>query len=80
MYRRGLVLIGFSGMCLAAAGLTYQAERRQSIAHGLAEASHTLRTCMREGITTSGGRVGCFRPVSAVLSAPFGGGGAITRR
>lgn len=86
MNLRGLVLIGFSGLCLTAVALFHDSKERRSFAAGLAKATTPLRDCMREGINTSSGRVGCFQPVSAQMGrAVFGdkryhGGSAMSRR
>ncbi|MEL7115777.1 MAG: hypothetical protein AAGP08_09325 [Pseudomonadota bacterium] len=82
---RGLVLIGFSALCLTAAGLFHDQQQRRAMAAGLASASTPLRDCMREGINTTSGRVGCFQPVSAIMGRAFfggsyGGGHAMSRR
>jgi hypothetical protein len=82
---RGLVLIGFSGLCVAAAGLAHDAHRKHSIGQSLASVSQPMRACMQDGITTSSGRVGCFVPVSAaigkaVFGRNYGGGAAMSRR
>ena len=56
---RGLVLIGFSGLCLALVGLAHH--------------ESSGRGCMSEGIVTSAGRVACLQPVSAAIGqAMFG--------
>ena len=86
MNMRGLVLIGFSGLCLTAAALFHNTTERSSFAAGLAKATTPLRDCMRESITTSAGRVGCFTPVSAEIGGRafntkrYSGGNAFTRR
>lgn len=86
MNLRGLVLIGFSGLCLTAAAMFNQSYERSSFAAGLAQATTPIRDCMREGITTSAGRVGCFTPVSAEIGGAafntkrYTGGNALSRR
>ena len=82
---RGLVLIGFSGLCLVAAGLAHENQSRRGVAANLALATTPLRDCMRDGINTASGRVGCFQPVSAamgkaIFGKSYGGGAAMSRR
>lgn len=85
MNLRGLVLIGFSGLCLLAAGLAENAQDRRSLSSSLASATAPSgRDCMRQSINTASGIVGCFQPVSAVMGrAIFGsdykGGSALWR-
>ena len=85
MNLRGLVLIGFSALCLSAAGLAHHKQKQIGLSQRLASVSTPVRDCMREGITTSSGRVGCFQPVSAaigraVFGKNYGGGAAMSRR
>ena len=85
MNTRGLVLIGFSALCLLTAGLAHDKTEKRALSQRLAAISEPVRACMREGITTSGGRVGCFQPVSAaigrtVFGQSYGGGSAMSRR
>jgi len=83
---RGLVLIGFSGLCLGAAGLTYEQTNKNGISQRLASITQPVRQgCMAQGIDTSNGRVGCFQPVSAaigkaVFGKSYGGGAAMSGR
>jgi len=82
---RGIVLIGFSGLCLLAAGLAHHKQQGMGVSHRLATVSSPVRECMREGIASSNGHVGCFQPVSAAIGrAVFGksyeGGAAMSRR
>lgn len=85
MNYRGLVLIGFSGLCLIAAGLASTHSKDQRLSSRLAEITQPTAACMREGIITSSGQVGCFQPVSAaigktVFGMSYGGGNAFNSR
>lgn len=65
---RNTVLLGFSGLCLGIAGMTYgQSQKNQTamVARAAVQAD-----CMLDGIETSEGTLGCFQPVIAILEPP----------
>lgn len=64
---RNTVLLGFSGLCLGIAGMTYGQSQKNQTAM---EARTAEVDCMLDGIETSEGILGCFQPVIAILEPP----------
>ena len=71
MTRRKYALIGFTGLCIAAASVGLAAEPKEDAPLGLTQADATESTCMQEGFDTTNGRVGCFEPVIAIIDPNF---------
>ncbi|MDJ0824745.1 MAG: hypothetical protein QNJ16_04510 [Rhodobacter sp.] len=62
MTLNGPTLIALSAVCITAASLMGQVNKRQTMSAGLTE-TIAARDCMDDGLVTPAGRIGCITPV-----------------
>lgn len=68
---RNAILLGFSGLCLGLAGVTYGQQQKNGEAMEVSTSYFPNADCSLDGIETSEGILGCFQPVIAIIDESF---------